>query len=179
MSALYSYFEPADVLEQLAGGKTMKNARPQQVETSAKDTFHSTAGILPKHPDTVLAGVLAELLEGHALTRMDAAFEQYANRAAAVIHCLVTRYAWNIERRDIATATGDGRIVSATAYWMTIRVREAAFKAGARPWIQKATSAANKRRKSASHAKSRAAKRNLLRADPRQLDLFDAFKVEG
>ncbi|MCX4146754.1 MULTISPECIES: hypothetical protein [Paraburkholderia] len=157
----------------------MKNARPQQVETSAKDTFHSTAGILPTRRNTVLAGVLAELLEGHTLTSMDAVFKQYANRAATVIHCLEARYAWNIERRDIATAVNDGRVVWVTAYWMTIHVREAAFKAGARAWIQKATSAANKRRKSASHAKSRAAKRNLLRADPRQLDLFDAFTVEG
>jgi hypothetical protein len=153
----------------------MKNARPQQVETSAKDPFHSTAGILPTHPDTVLAGVLAELLEGRTLTGMDAAFEQYANRAAAVIHCLEARYAWSIERRDIAMATGDGRVAPATAYWMTIHVREAAFKAGARAWIQKATSVANKRRKFASQAKSRAEKRNLLRTDPRQLDLFDGL----
>jgi hypothetical protein len=154
----------------------MKNNRPQQVETSAKDTLRS---IFPKSPKTVFSAVLAELLEGHTLTSMDAVFKQYANRAETVIHCLEARYAWNIERRDIATATGDGLVVWVTAYWMTIHVREAAFKAGARAWIQKATSAANKRRKSASQAKSRAAKRDLLRTDPRQLDLFDAFKVGG
>ncbi|MFM0011647.1 hypothetical protein [Paraburkholderia sediminicola] len=153
----------------------MKNARPQEAETSAKDTFHSTAGILPKHPDTVFSRVLTELLEGHMLTSIDAAFGQYANRAAAVIHCLEARYAWSIERRDIAMATGDDGVVSATAYWMTIHEREAAFKAGARTWIHKATLAANKRRKSAVQAKSRTAKRNLLRIDPRQLDLFDGL----
>ncbi|CAB3778558.1 hypothetical protein [Paraburkholderia caffeinilytica] len=153
----------------------MKNARPQQVETSAQDTFNSTAGIFPKRPETVLAGVLAKLLEGHTLTSMDAVFKQYANRAETVIHCLEARYAWNIERRDIATATGDGRVVWVTAYWMTIHVREAAFKAGARAWIPETELTAKKRRKSANQGKSRAATRNPLRTDPRQLDLFDGL----
>lgn len=157
----------------------MKNARPQQTETSAKHTFHSAAGNLPKRPETVLAGVLGELLQGHSLTSMDTAFEQYANRAAAVTHCLEVRYVWSIERRDIARATDDGRVAWVTACWMTIHVREVALKTGARAWINEAMLAAKKRRKSASPAKSRTAKRNLLRTDPRQLDLFDASKVGG
>lgn len=151
----------------------MKNAHPQQVETSAEDTYHSTAGVLPKRLNTVLAGVLSVLLEGHMVTSMDAVFKQYANRAATVIHCLEARYAWSIERRDIAPPTGNNCVVSATAYWMTIHEREAAFKAGARAWIQNATLIANKRPNSISQTKSRMAKRDLLLIDPRQLDLFD------
>lgn len=153
----------------------MKNARPQQIETSAKDTFHFTAGILPTRTNIALAGVLAELLEGHTLTGMDVVFKQYTNRAAAVIRCLEVRYAWNIARRDIAIRTRDGRITQVTAYWMNIHVREAAFKAGARAWIAASKPAAKKRSNCAKQAKSRSATRNTQCIDPRQFDLFDGL----
>jgi hypothetical protein len=150
----------------------MKNARPHEVETSALDKRDSTAGILPKRINTVLAGVLAEFIEGRTVTGMSAVFGQHTTRAAAVIHYLETQYAWTIERRDIATGTTDGRIAWVKAYWLPAAAREAAFKAGARTWIDQVRAAAKKRRKGASKARKRAATLNTMRIDPRQIDLF-------
>jgi hypothetical protein len=151
----------------------MKNARPQRVGTSANDQGHSTVGNLPKRINTVTAGVLAELLEGHAITGMDAVFRQCTTRAAAVILYLKSEYGWTFEHRDIATGTTDGRVAWVRAYWLSNATRAAAFADGARDWIDEVRAAAVKRRKGARDARTKAAKLNALRADPRQHDFFE------
>ncbi len=153
----------------------MKNARPQQVETSALDKRNSSTGILPKRINTVTAGVLAAALEGQFTTGMAAVFNQSTTRAAAVIHRLRTEYGWDFAHKDIATGTSDGRVAWVKVYWLPLHVREAAFKAGARAWIDEVTAAAKKRRKGASKAKARAATLNTMRIDPRQDGLFDGM----
>lgn len=150
----------------------MKNGRPHNVETTALDKRDSTPGILPRRVNTVLAGVLADLLDGHTVTGMEAVFKQSTTRAAAVVHYLEEQYDWSIERRDVATGTNDGRIAAIKVYWLSAAVRESALADGARAWVNDVRSAATKRRKGASKAKATAAKLNAARIDPRQHDLF-------
>jgi hypothetical protein len=150
----------------------MKNARPHEVETSALDKRDCISGILPRRVNTVLAGVLADLLDGHTVTGMAAVFKQGTTRAAAVVHHLETRYDWTIERRDVVTGTNDGRIASIKDYWLSASAREAAFKNGARAWVNDVRAAATKRRNGAGKAKATAAKLNAARIDPRQHELF-------
>ncbi|MFM0170612.1 helix-turn-helix domain-containing protein [Paraburkholderia sediminicola] len=139
----------------------MKNARPHnKAETSAKDKRNSTRGTLPCRINTVMAGVLAELLEGRTITGMEAVFNQSTTRAAAVIHYLESQYGWSIERTDVAAGTRDGRVAWVTAYWLSIAVRVAAFADGARGWVDEVKDAAWKRRQGASDAKARAAEFN-------------------
>jgi hypothetical protein len=151
----------------------MKNARPHKVETSAAGHGNSNVGALPVRISTVTASVLAMLLEGREITGMEAVFSQSTTRAAAFIHYLTEKYGWSIESRSIATGTNDGRVTWITVYWLTARVREAAFVAGARPWIDDVKTAASKRRTGAAKAKATAAKLNKMRRiDPRQGDMF-------
>jgi hypothetical protein len=150
----------------------MQSGRPHKVETTALDKRDSTPGILPRRVNTVLAGVLADFLDAHTVTGMEAVFKQSTTRAAAVVHYLETRYDWSIERRDVVTGTNDGRIASIKVYWLSAASREAAFKNGARAWVNDVRAAATKRRKGARKAKVTAAKLNAARIDPRQHDLF-------
>ncbi|CAG4903335.1 helix-turn-helix domain-containing protein [Paraburkholderia saeva] len=149
-----------------------ENAR-QPKSTSAEGHGNHTAGTLPTRKNTVTASVLAALLEGQAITGMEAVFEQSTTRAAAFIYYLEAKYGWTIERRDIAAGTNDGRITWVSVYWLTAQAREAAFVAGARAWIDDVKTAASKRRKGADKAKATAAKLNKMRRiDPRQGDMF-------
>jgi len=50
----------------------MKNARPQKTGTSANDKRDFTPGSLPIRRDSVIAATLASMLEGKALTGLDA-----------------------------------------------------------------------------------------------------------
>ncbi|AGW91518.1 hypothetical protein N234_15925 [Ralstonia pickettii DTP0602] len=150
----------------------MKNAPDHKAAESANTEQKYKTNVLPKRINTVRAGVLAALLEGDAVTGMDAVFNQSTTRAAAVIHALETKYGWHIERRDMATGTKDGRVAWVTVYWLSARSREAAFAAGARPWIDEVKAAAAKRRKQAHVTKTRAARLNAARFDPRQGDLL-------
>ena len=70
----------------------MKNARPQNSETSALDKANYTLGNLPKRINTVTAAVLAGLLESNTLTGMDSVFKQSTTRLGAVIHRLTRDY---------------------------------------------------------------------------------------
>lgn len=150
----------------------MKNAPDHKAAESANTQRDYKASELPKRINTVTSGVLAALLEGQAITGMEAVFKQSTTRAAAIINYLESRYGWHIKRRDIATGTNDGRVAWVREYWLTAQAREAAFQAGARPWVDDVKAAAAKRRKQREAVKARAAKLSAQRIDPRQGDFL-------
>ncbi|HDR9078208.1 TPA: hypothetical protein QDA98_000758 [Burkholderia vietnamiensis] len=138
-----------------------ENAR-QPKPTSAKQ-HHNFNGSLPRRVNTVTASFLAELLEGNALTGMEAVFRQSTTRAAAWVHYLESKYGWTIERHEVADGTNDGRISWVTRYWLSDESREAAFAAGARGWIDRVQAAIHNRRANADEVKTRAARLNAAR----------------
>jgi hypothetical protein len=155
----------------------MKNAPTTNSSESAKDKRHYKPGALPKKRNTVLAAVLAALLEQRPLTGMDSVFGQHTTRLAAVIHALVEQYGWDIERREIATGTNDGRMAWITAYWLPQATIAQAFEMGARAWMDDVKVARAVRRKQASKCKAEAVKINAARKrykpqDPRQSNLW-------
>lgn len=161
----------------LEGGAIMENARPQTSETSAPDKRNYTPGTLPKRINTVIAAVLAGLLESNTLTGMESVFKQSTTRLGAAIYRLEHDYGWRIDRRDIATGTNDGRIATISAYWLPQATIAQAFDAGAREWIDKVKAARAERRKQSDKCKSDAARINAARKcfkthDPRQGDLW-------
>lgn len=140
----------------------MENARPQQVETSASDKRHFS-GNLPARINTATASFLATLIEGRELTGLEAVFSQSTTRAAAWVFYLESKYGWNIQRRDVACGTNDGRISWATCYWLSAQDRELAFAAGARAWVDAVNAATEKRRANAEAVKAEAARLNVKR----------------
>lgn len=154
----------------------MKNARPQNSETSALDKCDYTPGTLPKRINTVTAAVLAGMLESNMLTGMDSVFKQNTTRLGAVVHRLTRDYGWHIERRDIATGTNDGRIATISAYWLPQATIAQAFEAGAREWIDSVKAARTERRKQSDKCKADAAQINARKHfkshDPRQDNLW-------
>lgn len=155
----------------------MKNARPQNSETSAADTANYTPGKLPKRKNTVVAGVLASLLESKSLTGMESVFKQSTTRLGAVIFYLENKYDWQIPRRDMATGTSDGRIASISAYWLPQATIASAFDAGAQDWVTSVKIARAGRRKESAKCKAdaatiNAARRHFKTSDPRQDTLW-------
>jgi len=157
----------------------MKNARPQNSETSALDKANYTLGNLPKRINTVTAAVLAGLLESNTLTGMDSVFKQSTTRLGAVIHRLTRDYGWLIKRRDIATGTNDGRVAEITAYWLPQATIAQAFADGARDWVERVKVARAERCKQSEKCKSDAAKINARKHfknhDPRQNDFWSGL----
>lgn len=155
----------------------MKNARPQNSETSAVDKRDYTPGTLPKCKDTVIAAVLASLLESRTITGMDSVFKQSTTRLSAVIYDLEHDYGWHIDRGFVATGTNDGRVAEVKAYWLPQSTIAQAFEAGAREWIEGVTAARAERRKQSDKCKAEAALKNSARKrlkapDPRQNKLW-------
>lgn len=157
----------------------MKNAPTANSNESAPDKRNYTCGTLPRRVNTVIAGILAHLIEGRDPTGMEAVFEQSTTRLAAHIHRLSSAYNWSIERADIAVGTKDGREPWVTRYWLSMATREAAFEAGVRDWIEQVKEASASRRKQAakcqaSAAAKNAARRQMRKTDPRQSDFWGA-----
>ena len=157
----------------------MKNAPDPTTIESAPDKRNYTPGTLPKRINTVTAAVLARLLESNALTGMDSVFKQNTTRLGAVVHRLTRDYGWQIERRDIATGTNDGRIAAISSYWLPQVTIAQAFDAGAREWIDSVKAARAERRKQSDKCKAEAARLNAARKhcktqDPRQDNLWGA-----
>ncbi len=156
----------------------MKNARPQNSETSAADTANYTPGKFPKLKNTVVASVLASLFESRAITGMESVFKQSTTRLSAAIHYLEQRYDWTINRRKIATGTNDGRVAEISAYWLPQATIAQAFAVGAGDWVEGVKVARAERRKQSGKCKSDAAKINARKhfknLDPRQEDLWRA-----
>lgn len=154
----------------------MKNAPIQTTNEGAGDTANYTPGGLPTRKNTVVAAVLASLLESKAMTGMESVFKQSTTRLGAVIHYLENKYDWQIPRRDVATGTSDGRVANISAYWLPQATIAQAFEAGARDWIESVKTARTERRKQSDKCKADAAKINARKHfkshDPRQDSLW-------
>lgn len=155
----------------------MKNAPIQTTNEGAGDTADYTPGKLPKRKNTVVAAVLASLLESKAMTGMESVFKQSTTRLGAVIHYLENKYDWQIPRRSVATGTSDGRVAEVSAYWLPQTTIANAFDAGARDWIDSVKTARAERRKQSEECKAEAARINAARKqfkiqDPRQTNLW-------
>jgi len=157
----------------------MENAPTAFSNESAENNRNYTCGTLPLRVDTVVAEVLALLIEGRDLAGMEAVFEQSTVRLSAHIYYLEKRYGWPVQRRNVAVGTKDGRVVEVVRYWLTAEVKEAAFNNGARAWIDPVKDARASRRKQATKCRATAAAKNAARrlmreTDPRQGDLWSA-----
>lgn len=155
----------------------MENAPIQTTNESAGDTANYTPGTLPKRTDTVVAAVLASLLESKAMTGMESVFKQSTTRLGAVIHYLENKYDWQIPRRAVATGTKDGRVAEVAAYWLPQATIAQAFDAGARQWVDTVIAARTERRKLADKcrkiaARSNAARKQFKTPNPRQDSLW-------
>lgn len=155
----------------------MNNAPTTNSSESAPDKSDYTPGTLPIRRDTVVAAVLAGLLESNRLTGMESVFNQSTTRLSAYVHYIEKRYDWNIERRDMAVDTSDGRTTWITVYWLPQETISKAFEAGAREWVDSVKVARTERRKQASKrkalaAKKKAARSQLRKQDPRQAGLW-------
>ena len=153
----------------------MKKTPIQTTNEGEADTANYAPGKMPKRKNTVVAAVLASLLESRAMTGMESVFKQSTTRLGAVIHYLENKYDWQIPRRDIATGTSDGRVANVSAYWLPQATIAQAFDAGARNWIESVKAARTERRKQSEKCKADAAQRNARKHfksnDPRQDEL--------
>lgn len=157
----------------------MKNAPTTYSDESAPNKRDYKLGTMPIRRNTVTSAVLAGLLESNVLTGMDSVFKQSTTRLSAVVYRLERDYGWQIERRDIATGTSDGRVASISTYWLPQATIAQAFAMGARAWIDSVKAARVKRREEASKCKTTAARINAARMrfkndDPRQGALWDS-----
>lgn len=154
----------------------MRNAPVQKTNEGAADTSHSIIGHLPTRTNTVTADVLATLLASNAMTGMESVFKQSTTRLGAVVFYLENHYGWQIERREIATGTNDGRVATVAKYWLPQATIAAAFEAGAREWIERVKVGRAQRRQQSGKCKSAAARINAGRLlklkDPRQEGLW-------
>ena len=155
----------------------MKTPALPKEKTSAPSERDSTIGTLPERRNTVTAAVLASLLESKTLTGMDSVFKQNTTRLGAFIHRLERDYGWQIDRREIATGTTDGRIAFITCYWLAQSTIAQAFEVGAREWIGSVNQARAEQRKQSGKCKTEAARLNAFRRrykaqDPRQESLW-------
>lgn len=130
---------------------------------SAVQLAVAIVGRLPARMDTVLAEVLAKLLEGERKTGMDSVWGQSTTRLSAAIHKLTKHYGWQIDRNELAQGTNDGRAAYVTCYWIDPAIIAAAMETGAGQWIADVYAARRERRKLAGKCKSDAAKLNAAR----------------
>ena len=155
----------------------MKNAPTAFSNESAENKRDYTCGILPHRVDTVVAEMLALLIEGRELTSMEAVFGQSTTRLSAHVYRAKERYCWQVKRKNVAVGTKDGRVVEVVRYWLPAEVREAALNSGARAWIERVKMARASRRKQAAKCRAAAAAKNAARpkmykSDPNQGELW-------
>jgi hypothetical protein len=93
------------------------------------------APTFPKGPASIRAHVLAVLLDGHDMAGFESIFAHRKTSLATVIRALMRKYHWPVEREDFPSNMADGRAAWATVYCLPVAVIEAAFKAGARDWL--------------------------------------------
>jgi len=108
-------------------GLTAGNSQP--VETHSTHTLDSI-GTYPKRRNTLVAGILASLLDARRMTGLGAVRGASTTRLAAHIHVLRTKYSWPIESKDLIVATADGRIETVSEYGLSDAVLQRAFDAG-------------------------------------------------
>jgi hypothetical protein len=89
----------------------------------------------PKGPTSIRAHVLAVLLASEDMTGFESIFAYRKASLTTVIRALIRKYNWPIEREDFPTNTADGRAAWATVYSLPQEAIDAAFKGGARDWL--------------------------------------------
>ena len=87
-------------------------------------------GTYPKRWSTVTSEVLANLIEGEALTAMHAVFASSTTRLAAKVHDLRHAYGWEITSTKLVVRTADGRDAEICEYSLPSHVIEAAMASG-------------------------------------------------
>lgn len=155
----------------------MKTPAATAVTTSAQNSLDSKPGNLPTRKNTVLAEVLARLLDGAHLTGMDAVFDAHTTRLSHHVYALRRDHGWHaIESRDLIVGTKDGRVETIAVYSLPVVVIEQAMRKGARSWAAEVRAARRALRAKAALAKRRAGQMNAARfarrQHPGQVDLF-------
>jgi hypothetical protein len=135
-------------------------------------------GTFPRNLGSVTAAILARLLEGEELTPMDSVFRDGTTRLGAFIYSLVHHHNWELEYRDKAVGTKDGRIAHVRAFRLNCSVIEAANVIGATVWVVKVKLARAKLREAAGEVKAIVARRDVSKrwkrhGDSSQLKLWN------
>ena len=104
-----------------------------------------SVGKFPDRHDTVIAEVLADLLEGHEPTAMAAVRRCSTTRLAHQVFILRGR-GWKIDTNDMPVDTVDGRVATVGKYSMLSASVEAARAAGSAAWCAKVRAARSARR---------------------------------
>jgi len=138
----------------------MENASPGTGAERAQCDVNLHLGTLPPRLNTVLASVLAAMLESKTLTGMDSVVTQSTTRLSGAIHVLFRQYGWPIEREEVAVGTKDGRVAWVTAYWLPAETIANALEMGLGSWIDEVKAAAADRRRQANKADALALQRN-------------------
>lgn len=161
------------------------NSQPAIANTEDTTDFiagNCLIGEFPKRHNTVIAEVLAHLLDCQNLTGMDAVFNASTTRLSAHIFELRTKYNWPIEDADIATGTSDGRVAHISTYFLSNATVRRANKDGALEFRRSVKEARAKARSQAAKASAAAKKRNVARLvvkfDPNQQVLFSGGACE-
>lgn len=157
-------------------------AEGSQVKDQKNHNPDSTPGLLLKRKNTVIAHVLAHMLDGHHVTGMEAVFGMSSTRLAHHVHALGKVHGWFVERRDKVVGCNDGRVQTISEYWLSPDVIEAAMAQGARAWISEVRKARAALRAKEGEAHRRAAALEAARKrqpHPGQLGLFGAAFFKG
>lgn len=153
----------------------MKNAPTTNSSESAPNKRDYTPGTLPIRRNTVIAAVLAGLLESKVITSVDSVIAQSATSLTTVILALEKRYNWKIERRDVATCTNDGRIGCIPGYLLAKETIAQALEMGAQSWIDDVNAVHGKIKKQTT--KKKASRKQPREQDPRQGDLWGELSL--
>ncbi len=151
------------------------NEKPSACQDSSVE--FTGIGRFPKRVNTVIADVLACLLEGQRSTGMAAVLGMGTTRLSHHIYALGKDHGWTIQRIEKVVGTSDGRVETISEYFIEDAVRELAAELGSHEWCSKVRSARAARRAKAAEAKRKAELANIAaaarrRQHPGQSDLF-------
>ena len=163
----------------------MKCAHPDESKAGAAvEGGAILAGILPARKHTVTAEVLMRFLGGEHLTSLDGVFGASTTRLSAVVHYLLTRYEWPIEKTDKAAGCKDGRVAWVAEYSLHRDAISHAMRTGAASWCEEVRIARRKLRKDAPRARATAERMNSyprrarpMWAQPGQGSLFEGAQA--
>lgn len=162
----------------------LRKAKAPSVQAGgSQDTDHvavrsrNFTGRLPSRQNTVLAAVLASMLEGRHLTGMDAVFGESTTRLAHHIWAIRGDYGWDVHSVDRVVGTKDGRVETIAVYSLPPEVIEVAMAQGARGWIDEVRRQRLALRRKAAEARRKAerfevSKRLVALVNPAQFNLF-------
>lgn len=144
---------------------------------NARESTKFTNGRLPERQNTVIAELLANLLDGHHVTGMEAVFGMSSTRLSHHIWALGTDHGWYVDRRDKVVGTKDGRVQTISEYWLPLDAIESAMNHGAREWIAEVRRQRMALRRKAAEALREAERIELSKrqsgfANPAQFGLF-------